>query len=131
MGGLKEFFTTKLDGSKEITEKTVDPCKDVFEVFCNLNSVQPKSPMRVPRAMFAAALDPAQSKIFVAGGTNKAKEEIRDVEVYDIKQNMWSSLPSLKTVKSSLSLIVVNANFIYAFGGFPLSSSSIELFYEQ
>lgn len=37
----------------------------------------------------------------------------------------------MNNARSSLSLIVINTTFIYAFGGYPLSYSSIELFYES
>lgn len=36
LGGLKEFQSVKQEGNVEITEKTTDPCKDVFEVYMSL-----------------------------------------------------------------------------------------------
>eukprot|EP00347_Sterkiella_histriomuscorum_P024278 403331685 len=131
IGGIKDITKVRSEGNKQISERVTEPTKETFEIFINLLSVQPKQNMKIARAMFGVALDPSSTQIFVVGGIDIEKKEISDCEVYDLKQNMWSSLPKLTTPRSSVSLIVINSSFIYSFGGFPLSNSSIELFYQS
>ncbi|CDW71693.1 UNKNOWN [Stylonychia lemnae] len=131
IGGIKQQQKVREEGKQQIVEKVQEPCKDTFEVFINLLTARPKFNMRQARAMFGVGVDRLHNEIYVVGGIDSEKKEIAECEIYDIKQNMWSQLPSMNQAKSSLSLIVVNTNFLYAFGGYPISNSSIELFFEQ
>ena len=130
VGGIREQIVNKSEGgNKVISEKLVQPTKETYEIFIHLQSIQPKKDMKYARSMFAATID--SNQIFVAGGINKDKEDMKSCEVYDIKQNIWTSLPDLNQARSSASLIAINQSFLYIFGGYPIASSSIEVFYEK
>ena len=79
--------------------------------------------------MFACATD--EQKIFAVGGINTDKSEMTECEVFDIKQNLWVELPRLNNPKSSGSLISINQSFLYLFGGYPISVTSIEAFHSS
>ncbi len=132
IGGLKEESKVSQDpklSNRVVTEKLTRPCRDTFEVHLNLKAVQPKKDMKLARAMFAVATSVDQ--VYVVGGIDNEKNEIAECEVFDCKQNMWSQLPSLQRPRSSASLVYVNVNLMYVFGGFPLGNNSIEMFTDQ
>ena len=68
--------------------------------------------------------------IYAIGGVDKDKNEMDTCEVYDIRLNMWIDFPKLTSPKSSASLIVISEGYLYLFGAYPLSNSSIEAYYD-
>ena len=91
LGGIKEQIFSKNEGNKVITETLTQPCKDTVEIFVQLQSVQPKKDMKVARSMFATATCTGDKpQLFVVGGIDHTKEEIKHCEVFDLKQNVWT-----------------------------------------
>ncbi len=78
-----------------------------------------KAPMGVPRASHSLA-NRKDQEIYVAGGENTTGV-VADVEVYDVKTNVWRPLPSLTEPKKNISLCIFADKYLYAIGGASVS----------
>lgn len=64
-----------------------------------------KSPMLVPRAMFACCV--LDGRILVAGGFTNCRNSISKAEIYDPEKDVWDPLPDLNRTHNSACTAVV------------------------
>ena len=79
------------------------------------NAMIEKAPMAEERAYHGIA-SRKDIEIYVAGGEN-ASGLLASVEAYDVKTNVWRSLPKLSEAKKNVALCVFADKYLYAVGG--------------
>jgi hypothetical protein len=73
--------------------------------------------MITSRVSFGCAVDNYSATIFTVGGKTGLTDFSNICEAYSIKDNKWTTLPSMNEKKSSTSLCLFNDNSLFVFGG--------------
>lgn len=76
-----------------------------------------KKPMLLARSGFGCLVDNYDKQLYVVGGSIENQAASSKCEVYDLKQDKWSELPNLNMARFSMSLVIFNDTYLYAFGG--------------
>lgn len=115
------FKTTKINSFKFIITgglKNNLSSSDVFlfkesEANSELSTL---NQMIFPRRAHGACLIKSNF-LFVCGGIDNANNCMKKCEIFDINHNSWKETSDMLVAKCNLSLICVNSNFVFNFGG--------------
>ena len=118
-----------IGGAIDIKQTKVFPY--VFQANQDGN-LERKTNMLQARAAFGCHLDKASKRVYVIGGSINQDEATDQCEVYDIKKDKWSPLPSLDVNICSSSAITLGefeagSKYLFSFGGITKNEGELNI----
>ena len=73
--------------------------------------------MKTPKISFGCCIDSLNEHIYTVGGLRGKDDVVGECTAYNIEENRWQALPTLREACYSSSCIVFNSESLYTIGG--------------
>ena len=93
--------------------------RSVFQYHMKTKEMEILPPLKVARSSFAAHYDFGDRFIYIIGGADSSGQMIQNCEKFDIFNQVWHPMPSLKHSRGNPGTFMSNdKRYLYAFQGF-------------